>query len=92
MIASRHAWPDDWLDSLPENFRNYRAVLWDKVSEKLVLVPQGSFNKLLPTIHITPNRSTDLGSAAAIDQLAATTPGALKDAARYELLVGTLGD
>jgi SPP1 gp7 family putative phage head morphogenesis protein len=92
VIAAGQAWPDDWLDSLPENFRNYRAVLWDKIEEKLVLVPQGSFNKLLPTIHVTPNRSTNLGSAAAIDQLAATTPGGLKNTTRYELLVGSLGD
>ena len=92
VIATGQAWPDDWLDSLPENFRNYRAVLWDKIEEKLVLVPQGSFNKLLPTIHVTPNQSTNVGSAAAIDQLAATTPGALKNTTRYELLVGSLGD
>ena len=92
VIATGQAWPDDWLDSLPENFRNYRAVLWDKIEEKLVLVPQGSFNKLLPTIHVTWNQSTNVGSAAAIDQLSATTPGALKNTTRYDLLVGSLGD
>lgn len=91
VIASKQAWPDDWLDSLPENFRNYRAVLWDKIDEQLVLVPQGGFNKLLPTIHVTPNRSTNLGSAAVIDYLGAGTPGELKNAIRYELLLGGLG-
>lgn len=89
--APQQVWPDDWIDSLPENFRNYRAVLWDKKNDTLVVVPQGSFNKLLPKIVLRLNQKTNAGSAASVVSLGTAKAVNLKDVTQYELLLGDLG-
>lgn len=44
-IKAGLAWPEDWVNDLPENLRNYRAVLWDIKNQVLVVIPQGNFDK-----------------------------------------------
>lgn len=89
-VASQQVWPEDWIDSLPENFRNYRAVLWDKINETLVVVPQGSFNATLPKIVLRLNQSTKFGAAASVVSLGTAKPINLLDVSQYELLLGDL--
>lgn len=89
--APQQVWPDDWIDSLPENFRNYRAVLWDKKNDTLLVVPQGNFNKLLPKIVLRLNQKTNAGSAASVVSLGTAKAVNLRDVTQYELLLGDLG-
>lgn len=88
--APQQVWPDEWIDSLPENFRNYRAVLWDKINETLVVIPQGSFNKTLPKIVLRLNRKTNIGSAASVVSLGSASEINLLNATKFELLLGDL--
>ena len=88
--ASQQVWPDKWINSLPENFRNYRAVLWDKVNETLVVVPQGSFNDTLPKIVLRLNKKTNAGSAASVVSLGSSSLENLVDTTQYELLLGDI--
>lgn len=88
--APQQVWPNDWIDSLPENFRNYRAVLWDKLNETLVVVPQGRFNDTLPKIVLRLNQKTNLGSAASVVSLGSAKLENLSEAAGFELLLGDL--
>ena len=81
----------EWIDSLPENFRNYRAVLWDKLNETLVVVPQGGFNDTLPKIVLRLNQKTNLGSTASVISLGSAKAVNLKDVTQFELLLGDLG-
>ncbi len=83
--------PPDWLDELPQNLRNYRAVLWDATAEQLVVVPQGSFNDRIPTILLKPNLATSFGEALSIESLTTAAPAELRDAKRYVVLVGKIG-
>ena len=87
----QQVWPDEWIDSLPENFRNYRAVLWDKLNETLVVVPQGGFNDTLPKIVLRLNQKTNLGSTASVISLGSAKAVNLKDVTQFELLLGDLG-
>ena len=87
----QQVWPNDWIDSLPENFRNYRAVLWDKLNETLLVIPQGAFNETLPKIVLRLNQKTNLGSAASVVSLGSAKAVNLKDVTQYELLLGDLG-
>ncbi len=89
--APQHVWPDDWIDSLPENFRNYRAVLWDIKNRTLVMVPQGSFNGLVPKVVLRLNQTTNAGSAASVVSLGTADTFNLKDTTQYELLLGDVG-
>lgn len=85
------AWPSDWIDELPANLRNYRAVLFDKANQTLVIVPQGTLpgtRGRLATITLRPNVATKYGSALTPDDLGAASPAELSDASRYQLLVG----
>lgn len=88
--APQQVWPNDWIDSLPENFRNYRAVLWDKLNETLVLVPQGGFNDTLPKIVLRLNQKTNAGRAASVVSLGSSSVENLVDITQYELLLGDL--
>jgi hypothetical protein len=85
-------WPEDWLKALPENFRNYRAVLWDRQDSMLVVVPQGKFSDALPQIVIRLNASTPFGPAASVVSVGSAAQASLADGKRYELLVGKIGE
>lgn len=88
--APQQVWPDDWIDSLPENFRNYRAVLLDKDNNNLVFIPQGSFNATLPKIVLRLNQKTKYGNVGSIISLGSAKAVNLKDQLKYELLLGSL--
>ena len=88
---SQQMWPAEWVDNLPEHFRNYRAVLWDKVNESLVVIPHGTFNKTLPKIVVRLNQRTKFGKSASVVSLGSTDALSLQEAAAYELLLGTVG-
>lgn len=83
-------WPDDWINSLPEHLRNYRAVLWDKKANSLVVVPQGTFNQALPKIVIRLNQSSKSGITASVVSLGSSDAGSLSNPDLFELLVGSL--
>jgi hypothetical protein len=90
-IGKASTWPEDWMSELPANLRNYQAVLWDKVDGVLVVVPQGAFPGgagRLATIHLRPNVQTRDGDALSVVALADAQAPALRDTARFELLVG----
>ncbi len=89
--APQQVWPDEWIDSLPENFRNYRAVLWDIKNRTLVMVPQGGFNGLVPKIVLRLNQKTSAGSTASVVSLGTADTFNLKDTTQYELLLGDVG-
>lgn len=88
--SSLQAWPDEWVNSLPEHFRNYRAVLWDKLKKTLVVVPQGSFNKTLPKITMRLNEPTKFGTTASVISLGSASASNLQDPNAYDLLLGTI--
>ncbi|WP_309376014.1 phage minor head protein [Rhodoferax sp.] len=88
--SSLQAWPDEWVNSLPEHFRNYRAVLWDKLKKTLIVVPQGSFNKTLPKITMRLNEPTKFGTSASVISLGSASAANLADPNAYDLLLGTL--
>jgi len=84
-------WPADWIDDLPANLRNYQAVLWDKISNVLVIVPQGELAPGRPgRIALRPNVATKFGDALSVVSLGSAEPGNLQDSNRYQLLVGKL--
>lgn len=89
--TSPQVWPEDWVNSLPEHFRNYRAVLLDKESGNLIVIPQDSFNTMLPKIVMRLNQRTKIGQSATVVSLGAASAGDLANADFYELLLGTLG-
>ena len=88
--SNKQAWPEDWFNNLPEHFSNYRAVLWDKIHESLVVIPLGNFNGTIPKIAIRLNQKTKYGKAAAVVSLGSSDAHSLKDSAKFELLLGTL--
>ena len=88
--APQQVWPNDWIDSLPENFRNYRAVLWDNDKETLLVIPQGGFNDTVPKIVLRLNQKTNVGSAAAVISLGSARLENLTEAAGFKLLLGDL--
>lgn len=85
-------WPEDWLKALPENFRNYRAVLWDLQERVLVIIPQGSFSDALPQIVVRLNASTPLGRAASVTSVGSAARAALANTDRYQVLMGRIGE
>lgn len=88
--APKQVWPDEWINSLPENFRNYRAVLWDVENESLLMIPQGNFNMTLPKIAIRLNRKTNAGRVASVVSLGSASLENLTDATKYQVLIGEL--
>lgn len=86
-------WPEDWLDDLPANLRNYQAVLWDKLDNVLVVVPQGDFPGgpgRLGKIVLRPNVQTKEGEALTVVSLGSAQKPNFRDANRYQLLVGSV--
>jgi len=91
-------WPTAWVDALPVELRNYRAVLWDQIDQVLVVVPQGAFPaapgaaknapQRLGKIVLRPNVQTKQGPALSVVSLGSAEPGNLLDRNRYQLLVG----
>jgi SPP1 gp7 family putative phage head morphogenesis protein len=88
--TSPQVWPADWMDNLPEHFRNYKAVLLDKRSGSLIVVPQDSFSTMVPKIVIRLNQLAKQGGAASVVSLGASSVGDLSNADAYELLLGQL--
>lgn len=89
-LGESSPWPVAWLDDLPSNLRNYRAVLRHKASGFLMVVPQGTIDGALPVATIRLNHQTKFGQAAQVVELGKATAAALGDAAAYDLLVGSL--
>lgn len=91
--AQSTAWPAAWLDELPANLRNYQAVLLDKTTQSLVIVPQGSLPGTagrLGTVTLRPNVATKYGSALTPEEVGSATPSDLANTDRYQLLVGKI--
>lgn len=87
-ISAGQAWPEDWVNELPENLRNYRAVLWDTKDQSLVVIPQGNFDKkAAPQIILRPNASTNAGSSLSVERLG-SVPAADLEGGDYLVLVG----
>lgn len=91
-VGRASGWPDAWIDALPENFRDYRAVLRNKATGELVIVPQGAFDATVPTITVQMNQATKFGRTGAVRSLGSAGLADLRDAAAYDLLVGQLRD
>jgi len=83
------AWPAEWIDDLPKELRNYRAVLWDTVDRTLSVVTQGDLDGKMPRVVLRPNVKTKFGQALAVDRLDAASRTDL-ESGRYRLLVGKL--
>lgn len=88
--APWQVWPSDWIDSLPYHLRNYQAVLLDKLSGNLVVVPQDSFNDKLLKIVLKLNTDSKLGKTVSVVSLGSATKRNLEDANSFELLIGRL--
>lgn len=91
-VGRASGWPAAWIDALPENLRDYRAVLRNKATGELVIVPQGAFNASVPTITVKVNEATKFGRVGTIRSLGSAGLADLRDAAAYDLLVGQLRD
>ncbi len=88
--ASPQQWPAEWLDALPEHFRNYRAVLLDLDQGSIVFVPQGSFNQTLPKITVRLNQKSKMGKTVSVVSLGSAAISNLDNPKKYRLLLGTL--
>jgi len=89
--SAGQVWPEGWIDELPENLRNYRAVLWDTKNQTLVVVPQGSFSKkAVPKIVLRPNIKTREGASLSVVSLGASPANDLLKSGQFVLLVGKL--
>lgn len=82
----------DLADDLPAQLRDYQAVLWDLERQTLVVVPNSSVNRRLPTVELRPGTRTNLGEAVRVTELGIQSPATLRDASRYQLLVGKIGE
>lgn len=91
--APQQVWPNDWLDALPEHFRNYRAFFYDTIHDSFVIVPQANFNQTIPKIVLRLNQQVKLGSskvpAVSVVSLGSATKADLS-AQQYQLLLGDL--
>lgn len=88
-------WPEDWIDTLPESLRSYRAVFWDSKNSTLVVVPQGTLNPNAPSgpvpkLVLRPNVRSKQGSTVSVVSLGASPADDLRKSAQYTLLVGKL--
>lgn len=87
-------WPQDWVDNLPLELRNYRAVLWDQIDQVLVVVPAGKLPgdaaAHLPKIVLRPNVASNAGAALRVELLGSAGAADLADLRRFKLLVGSL--
>ncbi len=94
---TRQVWPADWLNSLPENLRNYQAVLWDTKNGTLVVIPQGraewatdGAGVRVAKIVMRLNVNTKDGPSASVVSLGSSPVGDLLMSGQYKLLVGKL--
>lgn len=91
--APLQVWPQSMIDELPELLRNYRAVLWDEVSNVLVFVPQaslpGAAAERVPKIVMRPNTKTKVGQALSLVSLGSADQTNMT-AKRYRVLIGKL--
>ncbi len=92
-LAGRSQWPAEWLASLPQELRNYRAVLWDRAEGSLLIVPQGSIPAeagaaQLGVARLRPNATTQWGAAISIERLQLTTAAELQADRGLQVLVG----
>lgn len=84
-----NAWPQELTALIPSLLRDYRAVLWDRQADQLVVVPdvatpaQGQAQ----VIRVTPNVKTKYGTAAVVTALEATPTADLADQ-RYQVIAG----
>lgn len=87
-------WPQDWIDNLPIELRNYRVVLWDQIDQVVVVVPQGKLpggaSTRSPKIVLRPNVATQFGQSLQVETLGSALPSDLVDGTRYKLIVGSL--
>lgn len=89
-------WPSDWIDSLPDALRSYRAVLWDSKNGTLVVVPQGALQASgmkaapVPKLVLRPNVRSKQGTALSVVSLGASPAADLMQSGQYTLLVGKL--
>lgn len=86
------AWPQDWIDNLPVELRNYRTVLWDLQDRMLVVVPDGRLPGAQegdrPVIRLQPNAPSDLGPAFRVEEVGTRPVLELGSQARYTVLSG----
>lgn len=86
------AWPQDWIDNLPIELRNYRTVLWDQQDRMLVVVPDGRLPGAQegdrPVIRLQPNAPSDLGPAFRVEEVGTRPVLDLGSQARYTVLSG----
>lgn len=80
--------PATWLNSLPENLRNYSAVIWDKEVGELLVVPQDSLGAKPVAVSLRPNSRTKYGQALTVQGIDRHAAGDLRNSQRYEVLVG----
>ena len=87
-------WPQAWVDNLPVELRDYRAVLWDQIGQVLVVVPQGTLpgaeKARIPKIVLRPNVKTKFGPAMSVVSLGSAELSDLQDLNRYRLIAGAL--
>ncbi len=79
-------------ETLPAQLRDYQAVLWDTERRALVVVPSGRAAGLLPTVELQPGARTNIGQAIRVTEIGTQTPATLRNGARYQLLVGKVGE
>lgn len=79
-------------ETLPAQLRDYQAVLWDTERRALVVVPSGRAAGLLPTVELQPGVRTNIGQAIRVTEIGTQTPATLRNGARYQLLVGKVGE
>jgi len=93
---SAQVWPSELLDALPENLRNYQAVLWDTKNETLVVVPQSGsgwpsvLSDRVAKVVVRPNVQTKAGLSASVVSLGSAPRGDLLKSGQYKLLIGKL--
>lgn len=91
-VGPQQGWPAAWVDELPEQLRNYQAVLWDAEREMLMVVPQSGSAQALPTMTLKPNTRSKLGDALSIVEVGMQNPASLRDGGRFKLLVGRIAN
>lgn len=95
-VAGRAAgWPAAWLNDLPRELGNYRAVLYDRAAGTLLVVPQGAVSgqgaeQLLGVATLRLDVATNLGRAVGVERLGTATAAELAGNRGLQLLVGRL--
>lgn len=84
------AWPGQWVADLPAELRTYRAVLWDRTDQQLLVVAAGELPQQPGQVGLAalrPNATTNLGPTLSVEALRTGTLAELA-AERYQVLVG----